>query len=69
METLGIGHANCGSSGQGEEGRQRPVSPGLGMIGSGGFVLQEELKKMGVGSAMHLIILPFVVTERALLRQ
>lgn len=31
--------------------------------------MQEELKKMGVGSAMHLIILPFVVTERALLRQ
>lgn len=41
------GHS-CGSGGWGEEGRQRPIlPPGLGMIGSGGIALQEELKGIG----------------------
>ena len=53
-----------------EGGRQEPVRPpGLGVIGFGGFALQEDLKKMGVGSALHLIILLFVLTELALWRE
>ena len=37
-----------------EDGRDLSLS-GLGVIGAGEFALPEELKKMGVGSAMHLI--------------
>ena len=52
-----------------EADRSLPLPPGLGVIAFGGFALQEDLKKMGVGSALHLIILLFVLTELALLRE
>lgn len=40
---------SCGSEGQGEDGRYKRPPPGLGMNGSGGIALQEELKEMSRG--------------------